>query len=142
MVESIYFLKPAWCGTHFAGLWPEQGLQPVTRATAFRRWFVTWLGNRLVNLDHIVHFTVEDDGTRITALLAVTDPKNATITIDGDTAEAVKSALDSIDLGKPVYTFKGISQVVVPMGIGVDSMDISDDGSEGIAEISDSSPAR
>ena len=25
----------------FAGLWPEQGLQPVTRATALRRWFVT-----------------------------------------------------------------------------------------------------
>jgi hypothetical protein len=42
MVESIYFLKPAWCGNHFAGLWPEQGLQPVTRATAFRRWFVTF----------------------------------------------------------------------------------------------------
>jgi hypothetical protein len=42
MVESIYFLKPAWCGTHFAGLWPEQGLQPVTRATALRRWFVTF----------------------------------------------------------------------------------------------------
>jgi hypothetical protein len=41
MVESIYFLKPAWCGTHFAGLWPEQGLQPVTGATALRRWSVT-----------------------------------------------------------------------------------------------------
>jgi hypothetical protein len=41
MVESIYFLKPAWCGTHFAGLRPEQGLQPVTKATALRRWFVT-----------------------------------------------------------------------------------------------------
>ncbi len=41
MVESIYFLKPAWCGTHFAGLWPEQGFQPVIRATALRRWFVT-----------------------------------------------------------------------------------------------------
>src|ERR1700686_4094077 len=41
MVESICFLKPAWCGTHFAGLWPEQGFQPVTRATALRRWFVT-----------------------------------------------------------------------------------------------------
>src|ERR1035441_9503667 len=41
MVESIYFLKPAWCGTHFAGLWPAQGPQPVTRATAWRRWFVT-----------------------------------------------------------------------------------------------------
>ena len=35
MVESIYFLKPAWCGIHPAGLWPEQGLQPVTTATAF-----------------------------------------------------------------------------------------------------------
>ena len=45
MVESIYFLKPAWCGTHFAGLWPEQGLQPVTRATALRRWFVTFTGS-------------------------------------------------------------------------------------------------
>jgi hypothetical protein len=41
MVESIYFLKPAWCGDHLAGLRPEQGFQPVTRAVAFRRWFVT-----------------------------------------------------------------------------------------------------
>src|SRR5580693_2339636 len=39
MVESIYFLKPAWCGTHLAGLWPEQDFQSVTVATAFRRWF-------------------------------------------------------------------------------------------------------
>src|ERR1700680_2917237 len=45
MVESIYFLKPAWCGTHFAGLWPEQGFQPVTRATALRRWFVTFISS-------------------------------------------------------------------------------------------------
>jgi len=42
MVESIYFLKPAWCGDHLAGLWPEQGFQPVTRAIAFRRWFLTF----------------------------------------------------------------------------------------------------
>ncbi len=41
MVKPIYFLKPAWCGKTFAGLRPEQGLQPVTRATALRRWFVT-----------------------------------------------------------------------------------------------------
>jgi hypothetical protein len=34
MVESIYFLKPAWCGTHLAGFWPEQGLQPVPKTTA------------------------------------------------------------------------------------------------------------
>ena len=26
MVKSIYFLKPAWCGTHLAGLRPEIGL--------------------------------------------------------------------------------------------------------------------
>src|ERR1700683_3884975 len=39
MVESIYFLKPAWCGAHRAGLWPEQDFQSVTVATAFRRWF-------------------------------------------------------------------------------------------------------
>ena len=45
MVKSIYFLKPAWCGIHSAGLWPEQGLQPVIRATAFRRWFslLSWV---------------------------------------------------------------------------------------------------
>src|ERR1700728_2540094 len=43
MVESIYFLKPAWCGTPCAGLWPEQGLQPVRKAFAFRRWFVTFI---------------------------------------------------------------------------------------------------
>jgi hypothetical protein len=36
MVESIYFLQPAWCGTHPAGLWPEQDFQSVTRATAFQ----------------------------------------------------------------------------------------------------------
>ena len=36
MVKSIYFLKPAWCRIHLAGLWPEQGLQPVTRATALQ----------------------------------------------------------------------------------------------------------
>jgi hypothetical protein len=36
MVESIYFLKPGWCGAHLAGLWPEQGLQPVTIATALQ----------------------------------------------------------------------------------------------------------
>ena len=29
-------MKPAWCGIHLAGLWPEQGLQPVTGATAFQ----------------------------------------------------------------------------------------------------------
>ncbi len=43
MVESIYFLKPAWCGIHDAGLRPERGLQPVIVATAFRWWFVTRL---------------------------------------------------------------------------------------------------
>jgi hypothetical protein len=32
MVESIYFLKPAWCGNHLAGLWPETGLQPVNKS--------------------------------------------------------------------------------------------------------------
>ena len=26
MVKAIYFLKPAWCGNHLAGLWPEAGL--------------------------------------------------------------------------------------------------------------------
>jgi hypothetical protein len=36
MAESIYFLKPAWCGTHLAGLWLEQGLLAVTKATALQ----------------------------------------------------------------------------------------------------------
>ena len=31
-------MRPAWCGAHPAGLWPEQDLQSVTGATAFRRW--------------------------------------------------------------------------------------------------------
>src|SRR5665213_675822 len=53
MVESIYFLKPAWCGTHLAGLWPEQGLQPVTRATALRRWFVTPLTGAWRQMTHL-----------------------------------------------------------------------------------------
>ena len=29
MVKSIYFLKPAWCGTHLAGLRPEQDFSPL-----------------------------------------------------------------------------------------------------------------
>jgi len=45
MVKPIYFLKPASCGTHFAGLWPEQGLQPVTRATAFEAVDFTQIGS-------------------------------------------------------------------------------------------------
>jgi len=32
MVESIYFLKPAWCGNYLAGLRPEEGLQPVIKS--------------------------------------------------------------------------------------------------------------
>jgi hypothetical protein len=36
MVESIYFLKPAWRGAHCAGLRPEQDLKSVTTATAFQ----------------------------------------------------------------------------------------------------------
>jgi hypothetical protein len=58
MVESVYFFKPAWCGIHLAGLRPEQGLQPVTRATAFRRWFVTVL---------FAHALSGDDGGRYLA---------------------------------------------------------------------------
>jgi hypothetical protein len=60
MVESIYFLKPAWCGAHPAGLWPEQDFQSVTVATAFRRWFSlhedaiwTWNGGKLPNLSDL-----------------------------------------------------------------------------------------
>jgi hypothetical protein len=47
MVESIYFLKPARCGTHLAGLWPEQGLQPVTNAAALRAVVFTEVRNSL-----------------------------------------------------------------------------------------------
>ena len=36
MVEAIYFLKPAWCGNHPAGLRPEEDLQSVIGATAFQ----------------------------------------------------------------------------------------------------------
>src|SRR6202012_3349232 len=61
MFESIYFLKPAWCGNHFAGLWPEQGFQPAIRAFAFRRWlsldFGHWLaefGQPITGEDHPV----------------------------------------------------------------------------------------
>ena len=36
MAESIYALKPAWCGIHSAGLQPEQDFQSGNRATAFQ----------------------------------------------------------------------------------------------------------
>jgi hypothetical protein len=36
MVKAIYFLKPAWCGNHPAGLRPEEDLQSVIVATAFQ----------------------------------------------------------------------------------------------------------
>ena len=44
LVWITKYRRPALTGEiarHFAGLRPEQGLQPVTRATALRRWFVT-----------------------------------------------------------------------------------------------------
>src|ERR1035441_7242277 len=47
MVKPICFLKPAWCGNHFAGLRPGQGLQPATGATALSRWFSLNGGARL-----------------------------------------------------------------------------------------------
>ena len=40
MVKAIYFLKPAWCGNHPAGLRPEEDLQSVIVATAFQA--VVW----------------------------------------------------------------------------------------------------
>src|ERR1700684_797470 len=57
MVESIYFLKPAWCGTHRAGLWPEQDFQSVTVATAFRRWFSLpgLESKRVADADEVIH---------------------------------------------------------------------------------------
>jgi len=48
MVETIYFLKPAWCRTHRAGLRPEYDFQSVIVATAFRRWFVTHEAEEIV----------------------------------------------------------------------------------------------
>jgi 2-keto-4-pentenoate hydratase/2-oxohepta-3-ene-1,7-dioic acid hydratase in catechol pathway len=57
MVKSIYFLKPAWCGIHLAGLWPEQGLQPVTRATALQAVVFT------LNHGDIIHITIDGIGT-------------------------------------------------------------------------------
>jgi hypothetical protein len=70
MVESIYFLKPAWCGTHFAGLWPEQGLQPVTRAIAFRRWIVT-LSSGAAMAQMTYDFTYDGSGYQATGTLDV-----------------------------------------------------------------------
>src|ERR1700692_4329508 len=65
MVESIYVLKPAWCGAHFAGLWPEQGFQPVTRATALRRWFVTPVIRCPVGVDLVEQFPEEVTVNRV-----------------------------------------------------------------------------
>jgi hypothetical protein len=48
MVESIYFLQPAWCGIHPAGLWPEQDFQSVTRATAFQAVVCPFAGSRTI----------------------------------------------------------------------------------------------
>ena len=56
MVESIYFLQPAWCGIHPAGLWPEQDFQSVTRATAFQA-VVCHFQDEVEEFDYDVEFS-------------------------------------------------------------------------------------
>ena len=41
MVEAIYFLKPAWCGMHCAGLWPDRAYSPLPEPPPSRRWLFT-----------------------------------------------------------------------------------------------------
>jgi hypothetical protein len=60
-----------------------------------------WIGDRLVNLANIVHFTIEDSGSRINVLLTAGIPGQNTITVDGEDAEALKAVLDEVKLGKP-----------------------------------------
>ena len=59
MVESIYFLKPAWCGDHRAGLWPEQDLQSVIVATAFQAVVFTCVFGGLLRRNRYVEDSVE-----------------------------------------------------------------------------------
>jgi hypothetical protein len=42
MVESIYFLKPLGAGTILPASGGKRAYSPLSRATAFRRWFVTF----------------------------------------------------------------------------------------------------
>ena len=58
-----------------------------------------WIGNRLVNLDCIVSFTV--DGARIVVLLRDVDsPTDRTIAVEGVTAEPLIHVLKDIELGR------------------------------------------
>src|SRR5580700_11389424 len=60
MVESIYFLKPAWCGDHPAGLWPELGLTVRYGSHSLQAVLVHY---RAVKEEHIQRNTTETAGT-------------------------------------------------------------------------------
>ena len=76
---------------------------------------------RLLNLAHVVHFTVED--TRVSVRL--TDPSLKIEPLDGDEAEPVINAINTVTLGRG-YRF---TQPPIPnLGINVDmAEDVSDD---------------
>jgi hypothetical protein len=59
-----------------------------------------WVGNKLINLAHIVRFVVEDEGAGVIVYLSDIDPKNATLHVDGEAATALVNVLLEVRLGK------------------------------------------
>lgn len=67
-----------------------------------------WIGNRLINLDCIVSFTVENNGARVVALLRDVDsPTERTIAVEGVTAEPLMHVLNDIELGRRMAFSEG-----------------------------------
>ena len=67
-----------------------------------------WIGNRLINLDCIVSFTVENNGARVVVLLRDVDsPTERTIAVEGVTAEPLMHVLKDIELGRRMAFSEG-----------------------------------
>jgi hypothetical protein len=68
-----------------------------------------WIGNRLINLDCIVSFTVENNGAQVVVLLRDVDsPEERTIAVEGAAAEPLMHVLTDVELGKRMAFSEGI----------------------------------
>jgi hypothetical protein len=104
-----------------------------------------WIGSQLVNLLHVIRFTVEDDGARVVVYLSGTDPKNATFVIDGDAAVNLMAILSEVEIGKntPGYAYDMAAAQVTLSAIPVNvDMEAREEEFDGIVEISDPNTRR
>jgi hypothetical protein len=73
-----------------------------------------WIGKHAVNLDCIVRFTVEDDGSRVTVLLRDVPTDDERITVDGTAATRLMGALKEIQLGAEAESIEPAEVLLFP----------------------------